>query len=147
MDQLFSLSICSWFLKSLVYEIDFWTWFFVYFKLDFYCYNLIIFFQCRQINTKMTVGYTFHNDHTNIEYMRNTTIAVGCSCVMNYSSRVEQFKMSYIEKKSNVPSNYHNYWYNKIPITVQCVLEKVHVFNFEKFQTFQSLMTFCLGIL
>merc|ERR1712227_1051685 len=40
-------------------------------------------FKCRQINSKMTVGYTFPHDHTNIEYMRNTTIAVGCSCVMN----------------------------------------------------------------
>ena len=29
-------SICTWFLKSLVHEIDFWTWFFIYFKLDFY---------------------------------------------------------------------------------------------------------------
>ena len=31
------LFICTWFLKSLVHKIDFWTWFFVYFKLDFYC--------------------------------------------------------------------------------------------------------------
>ena len=31
------LSICTWSLKSLVHKIDFWTWFFVYFKLDFHC--------------------------------------------------------------------------------------------------------------
>ena len=29
------LSICTWFLKSVFHEIDFWTWFFVYFELDF----------------------------------------------------------------------------------------------------------------
>ena len=28
--QSFPLLICTWFLKSLVYESDFWTWFFVY---------------------------------------------------------------------------------------------------------------------
>ena len=31
------LSICTRFLKYLFHQIDFWTWFFVYFKLDFYC--------------------------------------------------------------------------------------------------------------
>ena len=31
------LLICTWFLTSLGYKLDFWTWFFVYFKLDFYC--------------------------------------------------------------------------------------------------------------
>ena len=32
----YPLFIRTWFLKSLVQEIDFWSWFFVYFKLDFY---------------------------------------------------------------------------------------------------------------
>ena len=31
------LSICTWFLKFLVHKIDFLIWFFIYFKLDFYC--------------------------------------------------------------------------------------------------------------
>ena len=35
--QSFHLLICTLFLKSLVHKIDFWTWFFAYFKLDFYC--------------------------------------------------------------------------------------------------------------
>ena len=28
-------SICTWFFESAFYEIDFWTWFFVFYKLDF----------------------------------------------------------------------------------------------------------------
>ena len=36
------LLICTWFLKisssrNWFFELDFWTWFFVYFKLNFYC--------------------------------------------------------------------------------------------------------------
>ena len=35
--NLIRLLNCTWFFKSLVYKNDFRTWFFVHFKLDFYC--------------------------------------------------------------------------------------------------------------
>ena len=37
--EILPLSSCNWVLKSLVYEIDFWTWFFFYFELDFTGYT------------------------------------------------------------------------------------------------------------
>ena len=33
--------ICTWFLKSLVYELDCWTWICVYFELDFCSKNQV----------------------------------------------------------------------------------------------------------
>eukprot|EP00093_Oithona_nana_P014102 14102.XXX_116263_116845_1 [CDS] Oithona nana genome sequencing. len=47
-------------------------------------------FKCRTINSKLTVAYTDVVDPLKIEALRNTTFAVGCSCVMKHSTRLEQ---------------------------------------------------------
>ena len=47
----------------------------------------------------MTVAYTNIDNQSGIEHRRNTTVAVGCSCVMKHSTQLEQFKQYLIEKK------------------------------------------------
>ena len=54
-------------------------------------------YHCRQIRSKMLVGYTEEGDVVNI---RNNTVSIGCSCVRRTSSVVQQFLHPINEKRS-----------------------------------------------
>ena len=57
-------------------------------------------YQCRQIRSKMSVGYTENN---NIVNLRNITVSIGCSCVRRQSQFIENFLSPIRTKKSRVP--------------------------------------------
>ena len=54
-------------------------------------------YHCRQIRSKMLVGYT---EEGNVVNLRNNTVSIGCSCVRRTSSLVEQFLRPINEKRS-----------------------------------------------
>ena len=54
-------------------------------------------FQCKQLNTVMTIGFTYTKEKK-INHFRNITVPVGCSCVMKQSTRIEGFLQHFIEK-------------------------------------------------
>ena len=64
-------------------------------KLLHLIYNSI--FQCKQLNTVMTIGFTYTKEKK-INHFRNITVPVGCSCVMKQSTRIEGFLKHFIEK-------------------------------------------------
>lgn len=60
-------------------------------------------YECRQIKTKMVVAYTGTLEvggPLTVLKSRNTTVSIGCSCVMKQSNRVEQFLHPIEEKRS-----------------------------------------------
>ena len=64
-------------------------------KIFHLIYNSI--FQCKQLNTVMTIGFTYTKEKK-INHFRNITVPVGCSCVMKQSTRIEGFLKHFIEK-------------------------------------------------
>ena len=53
-------------------------------------------YHCRQIRSKMLVGYTEGN---NIVNLRNNTVSIGCSCVRRPTQFVENFGSPIIQKR------------------------------------------------
>ena len=64
------LSICTWFLKFVFHEIDFWTWFFVYFKLDFFCLSSLKKIKF-EIDEKTISKIKFKNQFHEIKIFKN----------------------------------------------------------------------------
>lgn len=75
-----------------------------------------MFVRCRQIRSKMVVAYT---DETNLAMgdvgqaisvlnKRNTTVSIGCSCVLRQSDMLESYVQTMINKRGGVISKpYH----------------------------------------
>ena len=54
-------------------------------------------YQCRQIRSKMLVGYT---EGGNVVNLRNNTVNIGCSCVRRSSNTVQHFLQPIQQKRS-----------------------------------------------
>lgn len=53
-------------------------------------------YHCRQIRSRMLVGYTEGN---NVVNLRNNTVSIGCACVRRHASLIQQFQQPIIEKR------------------------------------------------
>ena len=60
-------------------------------------------YQCRQIRAKMVVAYTDQSDTSRLTliHKQNTTISIGCSCVLQRPSSLDFFRNPPMEKRSS----------------------------------------------